>query len=169
MSLASLSRLMGQVEPVLSYLNHPKKRGGLCLIPLRSCGLSACIAEQSRVWVFYATLQNPLVLPPTQQRFRDCASFEYVGGDLIESAHLIERAHHLVAPLLPQLSECLGWIGIDLILGTPEDAAEDVVIEINPRLTSSYLVVRRVNRQNLAGMMLSATDDGISARFDPAE
>jgi predicted ATP-grasp superfamily ATP-dependent carboligase len=54
--------------------------------------------------------------------------------------------------------ECLpptvGYVGIDLVLGPAADGSEDVVIEVNPRLTTSYVGLRRLLRNNLAEVML---------------
>jgi predicted ATP-grasp superfamily ATP-dependent carboligase len=55
-----------------------------------------------------------------------------------------------------------GYVGIDLVL-TDHDA---VVIEVNPRLTTSYVGVRQVLRQNPAALIL----DAVAGKFpDPAE
>lgn len=112
---------------------------------------------------------DPGMLPPTRQRFRGSGTFEYAGGELLESADLVHRAHRLVAPLLPQLTGCLGWIGVDLILGSQADGSEDVVVEVNPRLTSSYLVLRQTQGHNLAASMVAAAGDIGSARCRQAE
>ena len=44
--------------------------------------------------------------------------------------------------------EFRGYLGVDLILGTEAD--KDYVIEINPRLTTSYLILRQAAKENLA-------------------
>jgi predicted ATP-grasp superfamily ATP-dependent carboligase len=49
---------------------------------------------------------------------------------------------------------CTGYVGVDLILGGDPDGHEDAVIEINPRLTTSYVGLRAVAEQNLAEQML---------------
>lgn len=45
-----------------------------------------------------------------------------------------------------------GYVGLDLVLG--EDSANDVVIEINPRLTTSYVGLRHIVSGNLAARLL---------------
>ncbi len=45
-----------------------------------------------------------------------------------------------------------GYLGVDLILG-PQGVS---VIEVNPRLTTSYVGLRRVIRENLAGLIARA-------------
>jgi predicted ATP-grasp superfamily ATP-dependent carboligase len=47
-----------------------------------------------------------------------------------------------------------GYFGVDLVLGESADGSQDRVIEINPRLTTSYLGLRRLARFNLAQALL---------------
>jgi hypothetical protein len=46
-------------------------------------------------------------------------------------------------------------VGVDLILGADPDGTQDVVLEINPRLTTSYVALRRAAHTNLAAAMLA--------------
>ena len=48
----------------------------------------------------------------------------------------------------------VGYLGVDLVLGEAADGSDDVVIEINPRLTTSYVGLRALARENLAAAML---------------
>ena len=48
-----------------------------------------------------------------------------------------------------------GYLGIDLVLGQAVDGSEDVVIEINPRMTTSYIGLRQAATGNLARAMLN--------------
>ncbi|HEX5497861.1 MAG TPA: hypothetical protein VFX03_01485, partial [Thermomicrobiales bacterium] len=50
-----------------------------------------------------------------------------------------------------------------LVLGERCDGADDVVIEINPRLTTSYIGLRAACEQNLAGAMLDLAAGRIPA------
>ena len=66
----------------------------------------------------------------------------------------------------------LGWLGIDLVLGSDPAGADDVVIEINPRLTTSYLGLRRLARGNLAAALLAVARGepaGLSFRAEPLQ
>ena len=48
-----------------------------------------------------------------------------------------------------------GYVGIDLVLGERADGSNDWVIEINPRLTTSYLGLRALLAEgNLAEMLV---------------
>jgi predicted ATP-grasp superfamily ATP-dependent carboligase len=53
-----------------------------------------------------------------------------------------------------------GYVGVDLVLGAAEDASGDHAIEINPRLTTSYIGLRRLSRNNLARAWLDVLRGG---------
>src|SRR5262249_42859079 len=48
-----------------------------------------------------------------------------------------------------------GYVGVDLVLGSAGDGSQDWVIEINPRLTTSYVGLRALAEDNLAEVMLA--------------
>jgi predicted ATP-grasp superfamily ATP-dependent carboligase len=50
----------------------------------------------------------------------------------------------------------LGYVGVDLVLGDAADGSQDYAIEINPRLTTSYVGLRQLAEFNLAEAMLVA-------------
>ena len=45
-----------------------------------------------------------------------------------------------------------GFLGVDLVLG--DEPSGDYAIEVNPRLTTSYVGLRALCRENLAGAMI---------------
>ena len=51
-----------------------------------------------------------------------------------------------------------GYVGVDVVLGTAADGSGDVVIEINPRLTTSYIGLRALARFNLAEALLAVVE-----------
>ena len=59
-----------------------------------------------------------------------------------------ERALHLAEIATAALPRTRGYFGIDMLLG--ETQTHDVVIEINPRLTTSYCSLRKISNKNLA-------------------
>ncbi|QEG21103.1 ATP-grasp domain-containing protein [Mariniblastus fucicola] len=61
---------------------------------------------------------------------------------------LRERALSLARHVVETSPQFVGYVGIDMVLA--EDAASDVLIEINPRLTTSYCFLREWSKQNLA-------------------
>ncbi len=94
------------------------------------------------------------VLPPCTQRFHDPIRFGYDGGGVIDDADLIQRARRIALQVVPLTGNACGYMGIDLVLGDQLGTPQDAVIEINPRLTSSYLGLRRATDANLAELWL---------------
>ena len=47
-----------------------------------------------------------------------------------------------------------GYVGVDLVLGAADDGGEDRTIEINPRLTTSYVGLRALAEANLAEVLV---------------
>ena len=104
-----------------------------------------------------AVLPGPaggLILPPCLQRLSADGTFAYRGGWVLDDERLIRRAHALAERVVPLLAGCTGFVGLDLVLGAAEDGSEDVVIEVNPRLTTSYLGLRQATDSNLVLAML---------------
>jgi predicted ATP-grasp superfamily ATP-dependent carboligase len=61
----------------------------------------------------------------------------------------------------------LGYIGVDLVLGDDASGTGDRVIEINPRLTTSYVGLRAAARCNLVEAMWQlAVGQSPSLEFD---
>lgn len=91
--------------------------------------------------------------------------FIYQGGRFPLPGCLQERAQELgrrIAKAGVKLPT--GYFGIDLILGDAEDGSEDVLLEVNPRLTTSYVGLRPMFRScrqgcNLMEMLLSPCED----------
>ncbi|HEX4415498.1 MAG TPA: ATP-grasp domain-containing protein [Lacipirellulaceae bacterium] len=94
-------------------------------------------------------------LMPCKQRISDDGRFRYLGGELPLPAGLAERAQTLGAKSIAALPATVGYVGIDLLLGREPEGSEDFVIEVNPRLTTSYVGLRAAARSNLAEAMLN--------------
>ncbi|MEM7232278.1 MAG: ATP-grasp domain-containing protein [Planctomycetota bacterium] len=96
-----------------------------------------------------------VLFPPTRQLVAAESSFAYEGGERILDPSLARRAHGLardVARMTPRLQ---GYVGVDIILAT--SPSDDVVIEVNPRLCTSYLGLRHfVPPTQLAEMWFEA-------------
>jgi len=98
-------------------------------------------------------------LMPTFQILSDDGRFKYLGGELPIPPDLRARAIHLARRSIECVPGLLGYVGVDLILGEAEDAADgsrDFAIEINPRLTTSYVGLRAIADFNLAHAILCA-------------
>jgi tyramine---L-glutamate ligase len=93
-----------------------------------------------------------VVLAPCAQRLSSDGHFEYLGGETPLPAPLARRAVGLAQRAVATVPGMLGYAGVDLVLGA--ETAGDRVIEINPRLTTSYVGLRRLARFNIAEMML---------------
>ena len=93
---------------------------------------------------------------PATQRLTDDGTFSYLGGRLPAPDELHPRIVRLAERALAavELPGLQGYVGVDLIMGSAADGGEDRAIEINPRLTTSYLGLRRMTKQNLLGLWL---------------
>jgi predicted ATP-grasp superfamily ATP-dependent carboligase len=94
----------------------------------------------------------PLV--PAAQRLSDDGRFHYLGGTVPLPVELSTRVLRAAQGALATVPGLQGYVGVDLVLGRAEDGSEDVVIEINPRLTTSYVGLRVLAETNLAEAML---------------
>ncbi len=109
------------------------------------------------------------VLPSCSQRLSDDGRFAYLGGETPLDLNLDRRARTLAERAVAALPGLLGYVGVDLILGIDATGANDVVIEINPRLTTSYVGLRRLAESNLAQTLvdISAGRPVGALRFRP--
>ena len=85
----------------------------------------------------------------------DC--LRYLGGMGPLPARWQSRVHSLangVAASLP--GKFTGFLGIDFVLG--HEVADDFVIEVNARMTSSYLGVRQMVDENLTRRLFEPAD-----------
>ena len=90
-------------------------------------------------------------LPATEQVFDQKPFGEFVSSRFPIDKVLERRARRLAEKTIRLLPPTQGYIGLDMVLG----AETDWLIEINPRLTMSYLELRKVCSFNLAVRMLS--------------
>ncbi|HEY0267853.1 MAG TPA: ATP-grasp domain-containing protein [Methyloradius sp.] len=87
----------------------------------------------------------------------DAAPFNYAGSTINGMAkywQAFDIVSKQVATALPALA---GYVGIDLIVDASGKHAEDpaiYVLEINPRLTTSYVGLREATGVNIAGLIL---------------
>jgi predicted ATP-grasp superfamily ATP-dependent carboligase len=90
-----------------------------------------------------------VVLPAARQHLSDDGRFRYLGGSAPLPALLQERASALPKQATEAVEGLNGYVGVDMVFGE-----QDAVIEINPRLTTSYIGLRALARSNLAAAML---------------
>jgi predicted ATP-grasp superfamily ATP-dependent carboligase len=103
---------------------------------------------------------GPIALAPCGQNLSGDGSFLYLGGETPLPPELAERARRLGLAAAHALPATTGYFGVDLLLGGATDGSQDVVIEVNPRLTTSYVGLRAACEQNL----LQATIDAVEGR-----
>jgi predicted ATP-grasp superfamily ATP-dependent carboligase len=122
-----------------------------CYMP----GLAASVA-------FLCGPAGRVPLMPCKQRISEDGRLRYQGGELPLAAGLGERAVALAERALAALPAAQGYVGVDLVLGRDPGGAEDVVIEVNPRLTTSYVGLRAAAKTNLAEAMIRVAEGDVT-------
>jgi predicted ATP-grasp superfamily ATP-dependent carboligase len=130
-------------DPTDEPVPYPWRRRLERYIPGRAASVAALCGPAGRV-----------LLPPCWQTLSDDGRFTYRGGSLIREPALAARSRALAAHALDAMPPAHGYIGVDLVLGDDRDGAGDAAIEINPRLTTSYVGLRAALRHNLADALL---------------
>ena len=103
------------------------------------------------------------VLPPCEQILSTDGCFRYEGaefpirfGNDSVRVEQIDRLVRRCCSVMPGLS---GYVGFDLLIPHVEND-EPIVIEINPRLTTGFLLWQKMCNDNLVARMLATTNDG---------
>ena len=93
------------------------------------------------------------LFPVAEQRLSDDGRFQYLGGEIPACNVDTPALHALVRRTAATLRGLAGYVGFDLLV---PDAAphEPLVVEVNPRLTTSYSGYRKLTSQNLADLLL---------------
>jgi predicted ATP-grasp superfamily ATP-dependent carboligase len=105
------------------------------------------------------------VLPPVLQHFSAGQGFS--GGSVPVSPTLSRRAEELARRAITALSrpgrtgdpsqwQAAGWVGVDMILAAPADGSGDRVLEVNPRLTTSFVGLAQLSQSSLLAAILAA-------------
>jgi predicted ATP-grasp superfamily ATP-dependent carboligase len=97
-----------------------------------------------------------IALPPCWQHFD--AQFHYLGGSTPIPHDFSIRATAIARRAIDAVPGLRGYVGVDIVLGEA-----DMAIEINPRLTTSYIGLRQLAESNLAEALLRIV------RGEPAE
>ena len=112
---------------------------------------------------------NVEILPVAEQLLSEDGLFQYFGGWIPAGVDPVARER--VAEIVRRTCACVaglkGYVGFDVIL--PDGAAEPLIVEINPRLTTSYLGYRALTEENLAASILTADDRTEPIRWQPGE
>ena len=102
-------------------------------------------------------------LPACRQHLSGDGRFTYTGGSRLLETELAGRATTLADRVMDALPPALGYVGVDLVLGKSADGSEDVAVEVNPRLTTSYVGLRAIAQDNLAAAMLENAAGRVSS------
>ena len=122
--------------------------------------LQPYIPGQPASVLFLVGAKGSIALLPAAQHLSVGEQFQYVGGSIPLRQDLVARAVTLAERVIRAVPGLAGYIGVDLILGEPADGSGDYVIEVNPRLTTSYIGLRALAKKNLAEALLSICVDG---------
>jgi predicted ATP-grasp superfamily ATP-dependent carboligase len=101
-----------------------------------------------------------LALQPAAQHLSKDGRCRYLGGRLPLAQATARRASRLARRAIDSVGGLAGFVGVDLVLGGAEDGSQDWVIEINPRLTTSYVGLRQLAEDNLAEGLLRIARGG---------
>jgi predicted ATP-grasp superfamily ATP-dependent carboligase len=97
------------------------------------------------------------VLPPCEQILSGDGRFSYEGADFpgrLKPAD-VDRIESVVRRCCSVIPGLCGYVGFDLVI-PDEFGAEPLIVDINPRLTTGYLLWRKMCVDNLAARMLKS-------------
>jgi len=104
-------------------------------------------------------------LPPVRQRYSAGDQPRYLGGDLDLTPSQSRRATALALRAVRAIGNATGtasgWVGVDMVLGLREDGVDDRVLEVNPRMTTSFVGLSTLSTTSLLGAMLAVATGGI--------
>ncbi|MCA9263831.1 MAG: ATP-grasp domain-containing protein [Planctomycetales bacterium] len=126
--------------------------------------------------------ERVVFLPPCWQHLSNDGCYAYQGCSPITDPQLTARATQLAQRCYAcfrsttgianatcrtkdsnsDLRPGVGYIGVDILLDTENQDPTDCVVEVNPRLTTSYVGLRHGTSQNLAHLMLDVAAGGHS-------
>ena len=103
-------------------------------------------------------------LPPLRQVFSPAPSVRYLGSEAIADGGIRRRAEWLATRAVIAVARASGgaargWVGVDMILGDRDDGSMDRVLELNPRITTSFVMHARERTSSLVGAALDIASD----------
>jgi len=102
-------------------------------------------------------------LPPMRQHFAAGRCPRYLGGAPLMEPALRRRATRLAVRSVAAVAAAAGgsqagWVGVDMILGGRHDGLDDRVLEVNPRLTTSFVGLAAAAPQSLVRAIVAAAE-----------
>ncbi len=155
--------------------------GGEGLVVIRAPAAVAAAPGPTRLEAFAAgtpvgvsCLCGPrgvIPLPPVVQRFSAGDRPRYLGGRAAGAAGWSSRAAALACRAVDAVARAsrgaaAGWVGVDMIVGAPDDGRDDRVLEVNPRLTTSFVGLAAVHEESLLAAIVAAAS-GVLPRLAP--
>lgn len=111
---------------------------------------------------------NDLTVLPAVSQNMSAEDITYKGGCGPLGEDDQRRAANLARTAIQALPRTIrGFVGLDLILG--HDPADDCVIEVNPRVTTSYVGLRKIVEGNLAARILGTDRSPVRCVVDPLQ
>lgn len=112
------------------------------------------LAQRGRAWILACNRQDVR---------REGNGFSYQGGWVGGAEELRPKLTPIAEAIAEALPQLWGYVGVDLI-ATP---AGPVILEINPRLTTSYVGLRASAGLNPAAMVLRLLDKSLPSLIQP--
>jgi predicted ATP-grasp superfamily ATP-dependent carboligase len=140
-------RLVGRPGELGRFLRRGSRRPRAWVVQPRVRGVAASVA----------VLAGPACAVPLalcSQRVRAGDPFAYAGGEVPLESPAAGPARAAAVRACRAIPGLAGYVGVDLIL-TP---GGPLVVELNPRLTTSYLGLRAATRTNLAAAAIAALE-----------
>ncbi|QDV52548.1 ATP-grasp domain-containing protein [Gimesia fumaroli] len=109
------------------------------------------LAGRSFSTVVLADIARREIFPPGEQRINWEPNFAYQGGAIPVKLEpdVVDSIHKLISRVCEQLPGLVGYVGFDILL-PDADPKKPLIVEINPRLTTSYVGYRQLTLDNLA-------------------
>lgn len=96
--------------------------------------------------------QRIALMTCTQHMLHRDGRLIYQGGHTFNLQPLVDRVGQIAGAAVDAVPRLLGYVGVDVLLRPDQ---RDLAIEINPRLTTSYLGLRELCLQNLMQALLA--------------
>ncbi len=142
--------LVRDMDMLRTVLEHDPSYADRTLLQeyIRGEHLSLSILSTNKEFVF---------LSLNKQYINEGAPFKYLGGEIMPPPYAGDELHNIIERILEVIPGLVGYFGVDLI--RTEKGYK--IIEINPRLTTSYVGLRKVIDINLAEAMFDAVTKGV--------
>ena len=88
----------------------------------------------------------------------------YTGGKVPYEHRLSDEAKDISKKAVESISGLKGYVGVDLLLDEANDTVH--ILEINPRLTTSYVALRRLSNFNLGESIINAVNGSLPSEIN---